>query len=370
MGRLDKNVFQTELAKLQARIEQRFYTTTLTFAQDLCQVIHMGINSQTPMPASDQPRPDQTDVSPTKQSISSEVRSRKTLGKRILKAVQPQLEAALRAEADVSHKMLPTLVQELEGMIDASLEIRPITVPVPRPETVDAAPVDGDNDIAMIDAAEDGEIVVAEARARAENGDRMEVDETAEAGPGEEGNIEVKTSAMGDSIKVNGVNSSTASIDDHADKQDAGTSHNEATTNGVVKTSDTPPADNGYVSIIINPEPSPLTPPQSNGSFSRGPGDVLTDGGLPWYLKGFSLDGTSAVEEQWAGRDAVRSLSEDLTDMDDEELNGLEFDVEDSTITASLADAAEAAQAKEPPKLHRGPGGKFARKPGSRSRKR
>lgn len=72
---------------------------------------------------------------------------------------------------------------------------------------------------------------------------------------------------------------------------------------------------------------------------------MLTDGGLPWYLGGFELVGTSAVEEQWTtGREALRSLSEELTDMDDDALKDLEFDVdEDNTITASPVEVAGSA---------------------------
>ena len=63
--------------------------------------------------------------------------------------------------------------------------------------------------------------------------------------------------------------------------------------------------------------------------------NVLSEGGLPWYLAGFELRGTSAVEERWTtGREALRSLSEELTDMDEEALRDLEFDVdEENTIT-------------------------------------
>ncbi len=119
-----------------------------------------------------------------------------------------------------------------------------------------------------------------------------------------------------------------------------------------------PPALNGYGAALHPAHSGPLTPPQSNGSLGRGQTDVLSEGGLPWYLKGFELKGTTAVEEQWAGRDAVRSLSEELTDMDEEALKDLEFDVDDETITASpVNDTSAASSAKKrtsPTKFRKG----------------
>ena len=72
----------------------------------------MGINSDA---ASVKPPHELVEISPTKQSTYSEARDRKRLGKRILKAVQPQLEAALRAEAEITHKAAPDLIKELSS---------------------------------------------------------------------------------------------------------------------------------------------------------------------------------------------------------------------------------------------------------------
>ncbi len=104
--------------------------------------------------------------------------------------------------------------------------------------------------------------------------------------------------------------------------------------------------------------------------MGQGPTDSLIDGGILWYMEGFVPEGTTAVEVQWAGREAVRSLSEDLTDMDDEELNGLEFDVEDSTITASSP--AEPAKDKDaaPSSRKRHSNGKFRKGVRSSTRRR
>lgn len=274
--------------------------------------------------ASDQPRFEPIDVSPTKNNPYSEVKDRKRLGKRILKSVQPQLETALRAEADITSKPFDSLQKELEGMIDASLEIRKPFGSQLQPE----APVQSSQDVIMVDAAEEGPITVAATGQDrtgdvAESADQMDIDEQS---------IEVKE---GESARVNGgIDQDTTTVGE--DAADA----NDKNLPSLVKSAPTPPDTNGYVPVSQHSQqPTPLTPPQSNGSLGRGADNTLTEGGVPWYLKNFEPDGTTAIEEQWAGRDAVRSLSEELTDMDEEELNDLEFNVEDSTITASPVDA-------------------------------
>lgn len=324
-SRLDKDVFKDGLTVLQGRFETRFYTTTLDFSHDLCEVIHVGINIH------EYPKQysvEAPDASPTKHNTYSETRDRKRLGKRILKSVQPQLEIALKAEADVATKNYADLQKELEGMIDASLEIRKQSSSRQHQEA--AAAIQTDQDVVMTDAAEEGHITVAEAQSDGEAGgqdtDKMELDDLS---------IEVKEEKPADS----GVEIIVDAVDAAATKGEdavvAPQQPEDAVLKGV-KSAPTPPDFNdGYAHVPQTAHPAPLTPPQSNGSLGHGTDNTLTEGGIPWYLKAFEPEGTTAIEEQWAGREAVRSLSEELTDMDDEELNDLEFNVEDSTITAS-----------------------------------
>lgn len=63
----------------------------------------------------------------------------------------------------------------------------------------------------------------------------------------------------------------------------------------------------------------PPTPPLS----SSGQLQALSGGGIPWYMEPFDPDGTTIQEERWTGRDLVRGMSEELSDMDEAELSGL-----------------------------------------------
>lgn len=344
LGRLDKNVFYDGLVKLQSKLDDRFYTTTLAFVHDLCEVINVGINTEIKKGDS----ADDEAVTTIGKLSYQDPRQRKTLGKRILKAVQPQLETALRTETEISSKPLDPLLKELEGMLEASLEFRqPSTI------TVEVSEDSGEacGDIVMADAPAGGEITVASGQAEpaekapAEDADAMEVDADGEV---DQDNIEVATSnpdkpaeqqqtheaqSSGSSVaELEGNGKAAAAAAEKADP--------ESLPNGAPALSDTPPATNGYQAVPPPAQPTPPTPPQSVGGLSNRPADPLSEGGIPWHLKDFKLRGTTILADQWPGREAIRSLSEELSDMDDRELEGLGFDVDDSTITASPRGAA------------------------------
>jgi len=341
-----KNIFKPYLAELQEKLDRRLYTTTLQFSHDLCRAINSGINAGANK-ATDEARME-LEMSPSKQR-DKEVKERRKIGKRVLRLLQPQLEAALKAEADICSLPLEGLKKELEDLLHNSLDPRQATINVSQED--DAAPSQS-QDVEMADA---GQIIVADGSVDGETADagshadhdRMDVDDASQSG-----NIEVNTSEDRDdtasaiSKQVNGAISSAASV---ADEQAGGQANSDdkekqlQLPNGISKDSVSPPSLPGYGGLSLHKlqplnHSGPLTPPQSNGSLGRDPVNVLTDGGVASHLKGFKIKGTSAVEEEWAGRDAA--LSEELTDMDDEALKDLEHDVDgDDTITASMTDA-------------------------------
>ncbi|KAK0748699.1 hypothetical protein B0T21DRAFT_344328 [Apiosordaria backusii] len=348
---LDKNIFKPGFRELQDRLDQRFYTTTLHFATDLCQAIHVGINTPPTTTSTEELRTVSIDASPVKNGGYSDAKDRRRIGKRMLKSLQPLLEAALQAEAEICKKPLEGLQAELEAVIEASTELRQ-----PGPTATITVSGDGSTapglsqDVDMTDAPVEGQIIVAD-QSDADDDDVDADGDLDEPMEGTEhvgdGSIEVKSDEHDDGAETNGALSSTHSVvaEEHNDTQR--TDIPRILTNGIPKESNSPPSLAGY-NPASNPQPQnhsgPLSPPQSNGSFGLNqPGhNVLSDGGIPWYLEDFELQGTSAVEKQWAGREAVRSLSEELTDMDDEALNNLEFDVDDeNTITASPVDAVK-----------------------------
>ncbi|KIW02172.1 uncharacterized protein PV09_06336 [Verruconis gallopava] len=63
----------------------------------------------------------------------------------------------------------------------------------------------------------------------------------------------------------------------------------------------------------------PPTPPRSEKDLL----DPLANGGIPWYLELFNPHGTTIYDEEWPGRDVLRDLSEELSELDEDALNDL-----------------------------------------------
>ncbi|KAI0128617.1 bromodomain containing 1 [Xylariales sp. AK1849] len=339
---LDKNLFQEGLLRLQSKMEERFYTTTLAFAHDLCEVIKFGINSEPKPQLQDQPKFETVVVPPSRTDFSDH-RDRKKLGKRILKSIQAQLESALRLEADITYKPFDNLKQELEGMVEASSELRPNTA-----GAADAAALDAEQslDVIMVDSS-NAEITVAEPvdDEAAADDEQEQVDVVMGEEEGEkaqdESNIEVDTSELEDA-KAGAVPLASGSVAERA--QETQEKPDEDVKNGD-EPLDTPPATNGYVAAPQTSQPGPPTPPQSNGSLGQEHTNILVNGGIPWYLRSFEPEGTSVVLQQWPGKDVMRSLSEELTEMEEDELKGLGADINEGSNTTTSAISTNTAEA-------------------------
>jgi NuA3 HAT complex component NTO1 len=63
----------------------------------------------------------------------------------------------------------------------------------------------------------------------------------------------------------------------------------------------------------------PPTPPRSEKDLLA----PLAHGGIMWYLEPFEPRGTTIHDEEWPGRDLLRELSEPLSELDEDALNGL-----------------------------------------------
>ena len=286
-------MFKNGLTKLRERVEARFYVTTLDFTRDLCAVIQEGVNT-VPKSAAPSDPPADPNGSPAKQ-IHGDARERRRLGKRILKAVQPQLEGALQTETVITSKSLEELMKELDRMLESCVGVLQPSI------TVSQESEGGDT--VMADAPS-LQITVARQEGQATEGDAMDTSE----------DMGIRVAENQRDIKLeNGVPVSVPTPESQK--------NTEKPPDTVPSIENTPPATNGYATPKPA-HPTPPTPPQSTDS-SNHQADPLTEGGLPWFLKGFEVVGTSVGD---AGRE--RSPSEELTDLDEVEMRELVDDVE------------------------------------------
>ncbi|KKF95315.1 Enhancer of polycomb-like protein [Ceratocystis platani] len=277
---LDNNVFSTGLSALQRRIHARFYTTTLTFARDFADVKY------------------------------SDIHARKTLGKHIINSVQPCFETAVITEAAVLQRPVDELRKELEEVLRAATELR-VDELIGQSQGEDSvmpdAPLPGQT------VAED--VVMSEAH--------QDTKETMAKTPLE--NIAHDAHVL--------------------EKPISQTTPPQTTESSLPPSSALGPQDSVDKSVHMlqstNQNQTPPTPPQSTSNMSflsdvsaPLPCNVLTDGGPLWYLSDFGVEGLSVVD-QYSCDETVHALDEELTDLEDEELKGLDRDIERALGLAS-----------------------------------
>jgi NuA3 HAT complex component NTO1 len=329
-------VFTEGFNKIQNKLNNRYHVLATTFVQDLSSVFSIGIEVGPQVKPENSQTAGQEHISPSKHA-AFDIRERRKLAKRIIRVIQPQLELAVRAEADITKKSADPMVHYLEALLYACLHTRQEAAPdgmashaAPDEMVVDSTVHGGIGPNGL--STSNGAHETSQAN---ERGDDMDVDLCDEVAPGEE----VDEAELFPAISIvaeNGLSKPTNGDSHQESEETTGQSKSRYPGNGL-KSSDTPPDTNGYSSALEHHQPPPPTPPVSSGGANSTSGQEnasgdsatsLTEGGIPWYLKSFDPVGTTILEVQWTGRDIVRGMSEELTDIDDDELKGMGADME------------------------------------------
>lgn len=106
----------------------------------------------------------------------------------------------------------------------------------------------------------------------------------------------------------------------------------ETTTNGDDADESVPALSNSGSTNLSNSHAEPATPPRSDKDHLA----PLTHGGIAWYLEAFKPHGTTIHDEEWSGRTVLRELSEELSDMDEDTLNGMDVELQDRLKSDTL----------------------------------
>ncbi|KAH7360466.1 PHD-finger domain-containing protein [Rhexocercosporidium sp. MPI-PUGE-AT-0058] len=311
-------IFTDDLLKMQKKVESRFYTTAMSFALEFCEIFRNGILSEPPVkPETAVSR--ELEKGSTIKKTPLDIKERRRLGKRIIKAIQPQLEAAVKSEAEISGKPVDRHLKDLLELLDSSYSAGQDSISVSLGDTGSVGDLDADQDTQMVRNSEAAASVTASGAQQssvvAEDVEMPDAD-----APGEEVDDEPNGVAL--LTEDDTINTETALIE-----VDGNVSQKASQTNGI-KNSSTSPETNGYVSAQEVIQPAPPTPPTSNGDTNTDQADILANGGIPYYLKDFQPEGTSLLQ----GADVMSSFSEELSEMDDEELRGLGADFKAGTM--------------------------------------
>jgi NuA3 HAT complex component NTO1 len=235
--------------------------------------------------------------------MSYEQREKRKLAKRILKAVQPALADALRKESELNGRPYAQQIKEMDAMFPSrrgSLADSLLNIGLGK----DGSTTNGIHpglhqreDVNVLDELNDGAALTM-----ADQNDSPQDVEMAD------GNDDDGLAAR----SVAQLNGELTAADHNL------AAHTPpASTNGIRRDADIVLTG---AKIPTSPAREPPTPPISQHG-SHQPGQV--EGGIPWYVEQFDPEGTTIYEERWTGPEVLREMSEELSEMDEDELEGL-----------------------------------------------
>ncbi|KAH8700780.1 putative PHD finger domain protein [Talaromyces proteolyticus] len=342
-----KGIFSPSLQAVSARLESRFYTTVSTFSADLAHIFTNEIGVQ---PAEDTAEL-QMQISGRAPELSLDQREKRKLAKRIIKSIQPSLEEAIHKESELSGKPFEKELKELDAIFESGVLSRRISViEVTDPDAHDlGASTNGVVEDEAVDEVKDTKAQLREDKMVTKNDEDMPMPDADTQQPASHANED-------EDHKPTECNGIAPVPSDEATNGEAAAEVveivNEDTNQDVAK------KDNASVSSsqprprVIGTVRSPITPPlSSQGDQQQGP---LAQGGIQWYMQPFDPIGTTIHEERWTGRDVMRGMSEELSELDEDELEGLVNNEEANGLGLST-DVSDMANGiiSEPVKVHR-----------------
>lgn len=220
-------------------------------------------------------------------TLTAEQKETKKLVKRITKGLQPLFEEALRREADLAGRPYQN-VPDLETLLNQNLERRASALSV---------------ESGIRQTTENGQTVPqgihrhlpdGEAEAVAAKADDMQLAPTPDD---------------------NAADPHRTAHDERADEAAIAAQLGQDTMRASIEQSRTDAMDVDITESNVQP----LTPPRSEKNLLN----PLGNGGIPWYLETFDIIGTTVHKERYTGRDVLRDMSEELSELDDDILDGL-----------------------------------------------
>ncbi|KIV95658.1 hypothetical protein PV10_03283 [Exophiala mesophila] len=282
--KFDKGLFREGLLRLRSLVLQKQHLSVASFSSEMVQVINAQFGNSASSIAELI-----TLVSGRAEDMKPEERDRRTLARRIVKAIEPLIEDAARKEAELNGRPFAQQMREMDEALISRRGSLPEFLTMPTMDTVEA---------------------------KHENGIASPAD----------GDIE-----MGESMVVVGDVASSLPVPTLLDANPGkplGIKHDNVVAEHGLLSVNTPPAStNGFKAEQhaedMAMQRQPLEPPTPPMSLEGHVQTLPSQGGIPWYVAQFDPEGITVFEERWTGPDILRDMSEELSEMDEEELEGL-----------------------------------------------
>jgi NuA3 HAT complex component NTO1 len=293
------NYFSKRLQPVQKKLEQRYYISVAVFASDFGRAMNDSVfcaseEEEPPKPVSEQ-------LNAVERAKHKDLQKDKiSRAKRTLKAVTSDLIETAGMEADLLSKPREDFQSSVSLILEHALDPPPNL-----PSRINGASSDAGADAAGNYASTNGEtLVLAEPHLNGVHAEDVEMRDIDDALA--KGELMQKADLSNGQPLTNGI-----SRDDHEGRRGTPGSNLPALSTG---------SSNRTASVH-----EPLTPPTGENTNFEGVG------GIPWYLDAFKPDGTTIHEPEDIGNEnhePVRSNSEELSDMDEDAVNGLVESVE------------------------------------------
>ncbi|ORY19799.1 hypothetical protein BCR34DRAFT_595247 [Clohesyomyces aquaticus] len=324
------DTFNDGFAAIGTKLHEKYYTSVASFSDDMAAVFSsvLGFAKITSL---DNAENELGGVAHN--SLTPDQKELKKRTKRVIKAIAGPLEVAQRKEADLAGRTSERDLPDFEALLNHRLRHQPATSTeneTVRPTTeVDIAGV------ADVDAPDEQAAV---------NGEAEECGQTKEK--------EVQLAPTPDE------SSGTHHISGHDDDADevaiAAQLGQDILPNAHDVAGDPMEIDHPEGAEGQNRGAAPLTPPTSVKDLLA----PLANGGIPWYMELFDPVGTTIHDERWEGREVLRDMSEPLSELDDDELNGLaepeDFQPTDGGVPEAIVSESLQKAARKQKKRWRG----------------
>lgn len=281
--------------------------------------------------------------------LSLKQREKRKLAKRIIKAIQPALEDAIRKESELNGRPFEKELKELDLILESGVLSRR------------ASMVEGAADQEAVDR--DGTPAGADEDRGAQNAEiaKSEPNDEPAAEPAVEKTVDTEMPDAGEAEEIPAADDAkpvAAAAAAESSTSDGGTTKpvlEESNSTDASATKDNHSVNSYPPSQPKDAAPAMPTPPLSHQDDQNLP---LAQGGIQWYMQPFDPIGTTIHEERWTGRDVMRGMSEELSELDEDELKGLvDHEMEEglenpqNETTSGVADGAASEPQAE--KVHR-----------------
>ena len=321
-----KGVFAEGFGNMQAKLEERAYTSLSAFSSDLNSVFSNAIGLRLIGDALDVSQSLHNSLEP-RNALTAEQKEKKKLARSIVKAIHSSLDDAARKEAELGGRPYEKELLALDALLQENLRSKQDMSSILEAKAVQLDESDNEtsNKFALEEDGERQQLPTSIEKSSEDkskiqlSADMNRIDSHAKAHISEIINKEVSTD-MHEGAK-NHLRSGNIVGFDHNTEFAKTSRSNEM--NGAASGTSGDSSQIGFQQTNNNGKlcvvQEPLTPPSSEKDLSAS----FANGGIPWYLEPFDPIGTTIHDERWTGREVLRGMSEELSELDDEEVDGL-----------------------------------------------